>query len=89
MLGALQAQYVRQSLLLSLARRISDIYLPEAFYKDTTFTESDGCPARPKEEEVDLAMALVLRVKQEKEYARERRQSGDMDDDQEEELEED
>lgn len=80
--------YVRQSLLLSLARIISDVDLPEAFYKETTFTESDGCAARPKEEEEDLAMALVLRIKQEKEFVQEKRQCGYMDDDQEEELEE-
>lgn len=78
--------YLRQSLLVSLARKISGVYLPEAFYEGNTFTDSEGCGARSKEEEDDLAMALVLRVKQEKEVAEQRIQSGGMDDDQEEDL---
>jgi hypothetical protein len=49
--------YLRKSMLISLARRISDHFLPEAFYEGT-FTRADGCPERSPEEEDDLAMAF-------------------------------
>ncbi|PMD22236.1 hypothetical protein NA56DRAFT_658159 [Hyaloscypha hepaticicola] len=49
--------YLRKSMLISLARRISDHFLPEAFY-DSTFESADGCPQRSPEEEDDLVMAF-------------------------------
>ncbi len=44
-------------MLLTLARRISDWFLPEVFY-DSTFTIADGCPQRSPEDEKDLAMGF-------------------------------
>jgi hypothetical protein len=44
-------------MLLTLARRISDQFLPEVFY-DSTFTIVDGCPQRSPEDEEDLAMGF-------------------------------
>jgi hypothetical protein len=44
-------------MLLTLARRISDQFLPEVFY-DSTFTIADGCPQRSVEDEKDLAMGF-------------------------------
>jgi hypothetical protein len=44
-------------MLLTLARRISDQFLPEAFY-ESTFDIADGCEQRSLEEEEDLAMAF-------------------------------
>jgi len=44
-------------MLLTLARRISDQFLPEVFY-DSTFTIADGCPQRSPEDEEDLAMGF-------------------------------
>lgn len=78
--------YLRQSLFVSLAHKISDVYLPEAFSEGNKFTDSEGCAARSMEEEDDLALALMLRVKQEKDLAEERIQR-DMDDEEEEEEE--
>ncbi|KAG0645443.1 hypothetical protein D0Z07_8664 [Hyphodiscus hymeniophilus] len=49
--------YLRKSMLLTLARRISDQFLPEVFY-DSTFTIADGCPQRSPEDEEDLAMGF-------------------------------
>jgi hypothetical protein len=44
-------------MLLTLARRISDQFLPEVFY-DSTFTIADGCPQRSREDEEDLAIGF-------------------------------
>jgi hypothetical protein len=44
-------------MLLTLARRISDQFLPEVFY-ESTFTTAEGCPQRSAEEEEELAMGL-------------------------------
>jgi hypothetical protein len=54
--------YLRKSMLLCLGRRISDNFLPEAFY-ESTFTEADGCPQRSLEDEEDLAMAFDHKIK--------------------------
>jgi hypothetical protein len=44
-------------MLLALARRVSDQFLPEVFY-DSTFTRADGRPQRSQEDEEDLAMGF-------------------------------
>ena len=44
-------------MLLTLARRVSDQFLPEVFY-DSTFTTASGCPQRAPEDEEDLAMGF-------------------------------
>jgi hypothetical protein len=44
-------------MLLTVARRNSDQFLPEVFY-DSTFTTADGCPQRSAEDEEDLAMGF-------------------------------
>ena len=41
----------------TLARRVSDLFLPDIFY-DSTFTIADGCPQRSPGEEEDLVMAF-------------------------------
>jgi cell wall assembly regulator SMI1 len=56
-LWATPGPYLRKSMLLTLARRISDQFLPEVFY-DSTFTIADGCPQRSPEDEEDLAMGF-------------------------------
>jgi hypothetical protein len=56
-LWATPGPYLRESMLRTLARRISDHFLPEVFY-DSTFTIADGCPARSPEDEEDLAMGF-------------------------------
>jgi hypothetical protein len=48
-------------MLLTLARRVSDQFLPEAFY-ESTFAIADGCPQRSPEDEEDLAMALDHKI---------------------------
>ena len=65
--------YLRQSLLVTLARKISDFYLPETFYQTTNFIGADGCASRSKDEEEDLAISLAVRVKKEDEMAQKRR----------------
>lgn len=80
--------YLRQSMLVSLARKVSNLYLPEAFYQTTTFTEANGCATRTKDEEEDLAMSLAVRVKEMDEMTPKRRHC-DADDDEENEEEDD
>lgn len=38
--------YLRKSMVLNLARRVSDHYLPETFYQDTTFDTEDSAPTK-------------------------------------------
>jgi hypothetical protein len=61
-LWATPGPYLRRTMLLSLARKISDRFLPEAFYETTTFTEADGCDERTAEQEADLVMALTHKM---------------------------
>ena len=56
-LWATPGPYLRKSMLQTLARRISDQFLPEVFY-DSTFTVADSCPQRSLEDEEDLAMGF-------------------------------
>lgn len=69
--------YLRQSLLLSLARKVSDLFLPESFYKNTTFSEADGSRQRSEEEEEELAMSLAVRVNEADEMAQHRKHTID------------
>ena len=48
-------------MLLTVARRNSDQFLPEVFY-DSTFTNADGCPQRSPEDEEDLAMGFDHKI---------------------------
>jgi len=50
--------YLRKSMLKTLARNISDRYLPEVFFQDTTFSEDDGFPSMSEENEDNLATEL-------------------------------
>ncbi|KFY68859.1 hypothetical protein V496_00742 [Pseudogymnoascus sp. VKM F-4515 (FW-2607)] len=54
--------YLRQSMLITLARKVSDTFLPEAWYSGSTFDEADGCPSRDAEAEEDLAMGFNLKI---------------------------
>lgn len=65
--------YLRQSLLISLARTVSGLYRPEAFYQTTAFIEADGCASKTKDKEEDLTMSLAARVKEEDEMGKARR----------------
>lgn len=58
---AIPGPYLRKSMLLTLARRISDKFLPEVFY-ESTFSIADGCPQRSSEDEEDLAIGFDHRV---------------------------
>lgn len=61
-LWATPGPYLRKSMLLTLARRFSDLVLPEVFY-DSTFTIADSCPQRSLEDEGDLAMGFDHRMR--------------------------
>ena len=54
--------YLRESMLLTFAKKIGDIFLPSATVQQTTFSEGDGSPNRSKDEEETLVTALVHRV---------------------------
>ena len=59
--------YLRRSMLVTLARKVSDLYLPESFYSDTTFLVADGCASRVEEEEDDMVSSLTIRLQNERE----------------------
>lgn len=48
-------------MLISLTRRISDHFLPEAFY-ESKFTSADDCPQCSPEEEDDLVIAFDYKM---------------------------
>ncbi|MCJ1464996.1 hypothetical protein MMC07_003611 [Pseudocyphellaria aurata] len=58
--------YLRRSMLTSLARQVSDHFLPEALYKDNTFDHADGGPNKTPDQEKVLAMSLGLKLEDEK-----------------------
>ncbi len=62
MMWASPGPYVRRSMLVTLARKVSDFYLPEAFYEHTTFSGSETSVDRSSEEEELLATELALRM---------------------------
>ena len=55
--------YLRQSMLIPLARKISDIYLPEAFYGNTTFETAEGSTSQPPDEEKTQVLSLTARIR--------------------------
>jgi hypothetical protein len=63
MMWASPGPYLKQSMLRSFARKVSEFYLPEAFWKDTTFDSAPDAPERSAEEEETLALALSVRSK--------------------------
>lgn len=67
--------YLRKTMLVALARKVSDTFLPEAFYGTSTFTVADGCPDRGAEAEEDLAMGLSIRVRDAFDEARDSRRA--------------
>ena len=58
--------YLRRSMLTSLARQVSDHFLPEALYMDNTFDHADGGPNKTPDQEKVLAMSLGLKLEDEK-----------------------
>lgn len=70
--------YLRESMLLQLGKHIGGIDLPEVFYKETTFKESDTRPMLPEDQEDAIAMGLRCRLVLDRE---EREQSKDSDSD--------
>jgi hypothetical protein len=81
LMWATPGPYLRESMLKNLARHVSDHYLPEVFYKNMTFTEADGCPARSAEEEDTLALSLAVRMKDEADEREKRAEAEDEDED--------
>ena len=65
--------YLRQSMLISLARKISDHFLPEAFYLQTTFevAEADESVTQ-SQEEVGMVLSLLNRLKEENEAVKDK-----------------
>ncbi|OAL64540.1 hypothetical protein A7C99_3974 [Trichophyton rubrum] len=55
---ATPGKYLRRSMLINLARRVSDHYLPEVFYKSTTF-DGDNSTTNVDETEDTLAINLA------------------------------
>lgn len=66
--------YLRQSMLISLARKVSDHFLPEVFYDQTTFeeVEADESVTRPQEEP-GMVLSLANRLKEEEEAVKEKK----------------
>jgi len=58
--------YLRQSMLVTLARQVSDHYLPEAFLEGATFTEAAGSPRMSPEDEEVAALSLAMKIDDEK-----------------------
>lgn len=54
--------YLRKSMLKSLARQVSDYWLPEALYSQTTFDDSEEEPNKSSDQEKALAMSLGLKL---------------------------
>lgn len=54
--------YLRKKMLISLARRVSDRFLPDAFYAGTTFENTMDYPTLPKEQEVVHEMSLQEKI---------------------------
>ena len=80
-LWATPGPYLRKSMLIVLARQISDTCLPETFYEQTTFDNDGGAPPRSSLEEEELAQSLIVR---EKEYRRQSEKSEDEEDEEDE-----
>ena len=77
--------YLRQSMLISLARKVSDHFLPEVFYHDTTFQAvgADESVERPQGED-GMVLSLAVRLRDENDAAQEQalgRNDSDSDDD--------
>lgn len=65
--------YLRQSMLISLARRVSDHFLPEVFYEQTTFMEVEADESATRsQEEPWMVLSLVNRLKEKKETVEEK-----------------
>lgn len=58
--------YLRQSMLVTLARQISDHYLPEAFLEGATFAEAAGSPRMSPEDEEIAALSLAMKIDDER-----------------------
>ncbi|KAL8686324.1 MAG: hypothetical protein Q9218_007185 [Villophora microphyllina] len=54
--------YLRKSMLLALARKVSDHFLPAPLVEDGTFEETEGAAKRPAEEEEVMADSLKVRL---------------------------
>lgn len=69
-------------MLVTLAKKVGGLIFPEAFYETTTFIEADGCLARSKDEEQELARSMSVRLKDQKQsYPAEEEEDGDEGDD--------
>ena len=81
MIWASPGPYLRQSVLVNLAGKISDHYLPGTLIQHTTFEAAEGSTTRSSEDEEDLTLSLAARVKTEKRVASELRELEDEDTD--------
>jgi hypothetical protein len=81
---ATPGKYLRNSMLTTLARRISGRYLPEVFWEGK-FDQADGCATRSEEDEKTLVMSLDVRLRSESRESVRRfiraQNEGDEDDD--------
>lgn len=50
-------------MLIELGRRVSDVYIPEAFYDQTTFEKVDKGREMTEEEEKILAVFLKVKIR--------------------------
>lgn len=73
--------YLRKSMLASLAKQVSDGWLPEAIYTGATFSDAAEEPNRPPDNEEVLAMSLGLKLEEEKTDASKRALAADNPDD--------
>jgi len=73
--------YLRQSTLLTVARKISDYMLPEAFYGHTTFDESEVPTSCTTDESETLALALAVRLKNEEDIRKQKEEEREYEDD--------
>jgi hypothetical protein len=90
-LWATPDKYLRKSMMVNVARKISDYRGPEDFWETTTFDEAEGPPSRSQDEENVLAMRLATRVNDELEprTVKDDEEDEDDEDDEDEEDEED
>ena len=58
--------YLRQSMLVTLARQVSDHYLPEVFFEGVTFAEAAGSSRMSPEDEEIAALSLAMKIDDEK-----------------------
>lgn len=88
-LWATPGPHLRKSMLLNLARKISDRWAPEMMYSGNTFDEAEGVTTRSPDEEDASVLSLVIRLCNKGGYIKKRAFSEDYSSDSEEDEPED